>query len=198
MHKGEFERTGLFNASPQVLLAALGRLQAEHMCEESKIPQFLSELISKIPKKMKQKFSHQGASNDCLFKAEYDHASPDSTCASCDPTQTIERIDRDDTDPIIHYGNIASGNQVIKHGVTRDRLGKELGVLCFEMEAAGLQDFPYLVIRGICDYADSHKNKKWQEYAAATAAAFAKELLSVISPHRVLQEKPVPQLVAGM
>jgi nucleoside phosphorylase len=43
---------------------------------------------------------------------------------------------------------------------TRDRLRNEHGVLCFEMEAAGLLDtFLCLVIRGICDYADSHKNK---------------------------------------
>jgi hypothetical protein len=51
------------------------------------------------------------------------------------------------------------------------------------MEAAGLMnDFPCLVIRGICDYADSHKNNTWQPYAAATAAAYAKEVLSVIPP----------------
>jgi nucleoside phosphorylase len=43
------------------------------------------------------------------------------------------------------------------------------------------QGFPCLVIRGICDYADSHKNKRWQLYAAGTAAAYAKEVLSVIS-----------------
>ncbi|KAI9736970.1 MAG: hypothetical protein M1834_000559 [Cirrosporium novae-zelandiae] len=54
-------------------------------------------------------------------------------------------------------------------------------VLCFEMEAAGLMNnFPCLVVRGICDYADSHKNKRWQKYAAATASAYAKELLSII------------------
>jgi nucleoside phosphorylase len=83
---------------------------------------------------------------------------------------------------VIYYGTIASGNQVIKDGVTRDRLSLELGgVLCYEMEAAGLMNhFPCLVIRGICDYADSHKNKGWQPYAAATAAACAKEVLSVI------------------
>ena len=53
--------------------------------------------------------------------------------------------------------------------------------MCFEMEAAGLMnDFPCLVVRGICDYTDSHKNKKWQPYAAATAAACAKEILSII------------------
>ena len=56
------------------------------------------------------------------------------------------------------------------------------------MEAAGLMNsFPCLVIRGICDYADSHKNKKWQHYAAATAAAYAKELLSILPPAEIAQ-----------
>ncbi|PYH93623.1 hypothetical protein BO71DRAFT_484469 [Aspergillus ellipticus CBS 707.79] len=56
------------------------------------------------------------------------------------------------------------------------------GALCFEMEAAGLMDLgtPWLVIRGVCDYADSHKNKRWQGYAAAAAAAYAKALLGVL------------------
>jgi nucleoside phosphorylase len=55
------------------------------------------------------------------------------------------------------------------------------------MEAAGLMDrFPCLVIRGICDYADSHKNKRWQAYAAATAAAYAKELLCLIPENQVI------------
>lgn len=49
------------------------------------------------------------------------------------------------------------------------------------MEAAGvLGEYPCVVVRGICDYADSHQNKSWQNYAAATAAAYAKELLSKI------------------
>ncbi|CAG8342501.1 unnamed protein product [Penicillium nalgiovense] len=49
------------------------------------------------------------------------------------------------------------------------------------MEAAGLMnDFPCLVIRGICDYADSHKNKEWQGYAAIAVAAYAKELVLVV------------------
>ena len=75
----------------------------------------------------------------------------------------VARSARDRHDPVIHYGLIASGNQVIKHGGTRDKLGRELKILCFEMEAAGLMDnFPCLMIRGICDYADSHKGKEWQ------------------------------------
>ena len=87
--------------------------------------------------------------------------------------------------------SIASGNQVIKDAAVRDRLSAELGgVLCFEMEAAGLMNsFPCLVVRGICDYADSHKNKRWQPYAAGTAAAYAKEVLSVIPPAEVAKSR---------
>jgi nucleoside phosphorylase len=90
----------------------------------------------------------------------------------------------------VHYGLIASGNQVVKDAEFRDEINKDLGgnVLCFAMEAAGLMnDFPCLVIRGICDYADSHKNKDWQEHAAAVAAAFTKELLSVVPAQEVEQ-----------
>ena len=66
-------------------------------------------------------------------------------------------------------------------------MAQELGVTCVEMEAAGLMDsFPCLVFRGICDYADSHKNKMWQPYAAATAAAYARELLNVITGREIV------------
>lgn len=68
----------------------------------------------------------------------------------------------------------------LKDGRRRDQLAGDFGVLCFGMEAAALmKDFPCLVIRGISDY-DSHKNKEWQGYAAAVAAAYAKELLLVV------------------
>ena len=57
----------------------------------------------------------------------------------------------------------------MKDAVTRDRRIKEHDALCFEMEAAGLMnDFPCVMIRGICDYSDSHKNDAWQGYAAVT------------------------------
>lgn len=51
------------------------------------------------------------------------------------------------------------------------------------MEAAELMNsFPCIVIRGICEYADSLKNKHWQECAASVAAAFAKEFLESVEP----------------
>jgi nucleoside phosphorylase len=91
------------------------------------------------------------------------------------------RPPRPNNHALIHYGNIASGDQVVKDGLTRYRIAREEGILCFEMEAAGLMDtFPCVVIRGVCDYADSHKNKRWQPYAAATAACYTKELLGEV------------------
>ncbi|KAF3107619.1 hypothetical protein TWF706_008204 [Orbilia oligospora] len=84
----------------------------------------------------------------------------------------------------VRYGLIASGNRVIKDAECRDEIDRSLGgdVLCIEMEAAGLLNFPYIPIRGICDYADSQKNDDWQQYAAAAAAGYARELLESIHP----------------
>ncbi|UKZ66307.1 uncharacterized protein TrAtP1_007482 [Trichoderma atroviride] len=66
----------------------------------------------------------------------------------------------------------------MKDAIVRDKLQQQHGILCFEMEAAGLMNgLDCLVIRGICDYSDSHKNKRWQPYAAAASAAYAKELI---------------------
>ncbi|KAI9699529.1 MAG: hypothetical protein M1820_007160 [Bogoriella megaspora] len=102
------------------------------------------------------------------------------------------------TEPMVHYGTIASGNTVMKDGVVRDRISAELGgVLCFEMEATGLMNsFPCLVVRGVCDYADSHKNKQWQPYAAASAAACAKAILAMIPSDDVLQAERVVDATA--
>ncbi|KAL4928317.1 uncharacterized protein BDV17DRAFT_264698 [Aspergillus undulatus] len=84
----------------------------------------------------------------------------------------------------IHFGSIGTGDTVMKSAKHRDQhAGKEL-VIAFEMEGAGVWNkFNCLIIKGVCDYADSHKNKKWQEYAAAVAASAAKEVLGHYIPH---------------
>jgi hypothetical protein len=60
------------------------------------------------------------------------------------------------------------------------------------MEAARvMEDYSYVVMRGICDYADSYKSKGWQNYAAATLAACAKGLLIMIPAINIeSSEKP--------
>ena len=77
----------------------------------------------------------------------------------------------------VHRGTIASGEMVIKNGLLRDYLAQQHDVYCFETEAAGaMTDFPWLVIRGVSDYCDMHKNDLWHGYASAVAAAYAREL----------------------
>lgn len=118
---------------------------------------------------------------DCLFQASYDHESKSSDCSKCDPNQLVPRTIRESKTPVIHYGLSASGNQVMKSAIARDAIARELNILCFEMEAAGLMDqLPCLIIRGICDYCDSHKHKQWQGYAALTAAIYTRALLGIV------------------
>ena len=82
----------------------------------------------------------------------------------------------------LHFGSLASGDAVIKSGEHRERLAKKAKVIGFEMEGAGICDTLHcLIIKGVCDYADSHKDKKWQGYAAATAASCTKAFLEVLS-----------------
>src|SRR5271170_3163346 len=169
------ERTGFLNTPPRILLTAVSKLRANHDLGKSDLWGHISKL-GRLPK-----FSRDQAGDDVLFEAVYNHVGG-SNCTPCDDAKKLQREARTVDTLEIHYGTIASGNQVMRHGATRDQISSEFGeILCFEMEAAGLMNsFPCLVIRGICDYADSHKNKRWQPYAAGTAAAFAKEALSVI------------------
>lgn len=185
---GEFEPTGILNKPPAVLLSGIAGLRTQYEMGQGKIREHLSDMFRENEDpEFKKKYKYQLWENDKLYLAKYDHVRDKNTCDFCDPTKVVNRRERDESDhPRIHYGIIASGDQVIKDAIERDRVGKRFGALCFEMEAGGLMDhFPCLVIRGICDYADSHKNKGWQRYAAATAAAYAKELLGVITPQAV-------------
>jgi hypothetical protein len=60
------------------------------------------------------------------------------------------------------------------------------------------QGFPCLIIRGVCDYSDSHKHEKWQGYIAMAAAAYTKDLLCRITPSRVEAEKRVGDTLSGL
>jgi nucleoside phosphorylase len=188
IEEGQFIRTGSLNRPPTILLTALSTIIAEHKFKRYGYIKHLSM----VPEVLLPEFSRPGADGDQLFEANYDHTDSNETCFNCNAEKLKERNPRDSSDPRVFYGTIASGNQVMRQGAMRDKIAKQFGGLCFEMEAAGLMDdFPCLVIRGICDYADSHKNKQWQPYAALTAAAYAKELLSVVSPESVIQKVPI-------
>ncbi|CEJ88496.1 Putative Pfs, NACHT and WD domain protein [[Torrubiella] hemipterigena] len=85
----------------------------------------------------------------------------------------------------IWYGPIGSGDKLMKNASIRNALRDQYNIIGLEMEAAGTMNrIPVGVIRGVCDYADKHKNKEWQPYAAAMAAAYAKAVLAQIGPRR--------------
>lgn len=184
-----FERTGALNKPPAVLTANVQKLQAQHMRVGNQISAYLLDMLERYPVMKRGQYFYQGSDQDLLFKATYQHQGGND-CSGCDRREVVHREPREEASPLIHYGTIGSVNQVIKDGITRDKLREDLGIICIEMEAAGLMDeFQCLVIRGICDYADSHKNKRWQPYAAATAAAYAKELLSIIPSQEIISTK---------
>ncbi|KAK1242827.1 hypothetical protein MKX08_005639, partial [Trichoderma sp. CBMAI-0020] len=184
-----FQETGFLNQSPTVLRTAVGVLEARYEMNGHNLEDSIESALKKIKKR--KKYSRPAPDTDRLYRSSFEHLpSVDNCSEGCgdDPTRLVTRDERDEEDdyPAIHYGLIASANQVMKDAITRDKLAAEKGVLCFEMEAAGLMNhFPCIVIRGICDYSDSHKNKEWQGFAAMAAAAYAKDLLLRVAADKV-------------
>lgn len=116
---------------------------------------------------------------DCLFQGD-------------EEVKHLPRLDwigAVDLNPRIHYGLIGSDNKVIARESYRGSLRDEgRNILCVETEAAGLMErFECLVIRGISNYADRYKDDTWKKWAACCAAAYAKELLTVIATSKVLE-----------
>lgn len=176
---------------------------------QKKATQRLLELQTKVSQSMPQRciYGYPGKSEDKLFQPEYRHKHhnlPSCICGECNSAShpvcdealnlscddlgcnenyliTRERLKGSSYDlPIIHIGSVASGDTVMKSGEDRDRIAKTEGIIAFEMEGAGIcEELPCLVIKGVCDYSDCHKNKIWQHYAAATAASAAKAVLEL-------------------
>jgi nucleoside phosphorylase len=130
-----------------------------------------------------QKFSwgYPGTERDILYEDTYDNAN------DTQETGNIiyrNRLHEDTVNPVVHIGTIACADTVMKSGKHRDKLAEVEGVIGFEMEGAGVWDnLPCVIIKGVCDYADSNKNKSWQNYAAATGAAGAKAFLEHWRPN---------------
>lgn len=192
---GEFERTGSLNSPPNALLHVVTEMIAAQEIGELRIAAHLSRLAGQLPA-----YAFPSKLTDCLYQPHHIHKSGKG-CSGCGGSENqVLREERDNNIPVIHYGTIASGNQVMKDAFTRDRLSHELGgVLCYEMEAAGLMNnFPCLVVRGVSDYSDTHKNDGWQRYAAAVAAAYAKDLLGHLASTMVAQTKTLGQFMGNL
>ncbi|KGQ07153.1 Nephrocystin-3 [Beauveria bassiana D1-5] len=177
---GQFELKGSLNPPPTALLNAAREVSVRRQrLDHDPIWKNTQRIDTSRPHLRRFKFP--GVANDCLYQPHYEHRRADASCedGGCDPKQRIERPINEfhETFVTVHRGTVASGELVIKDAMKRDNLARKLGVLCFEMEAAGAStDFPCMVIRGISDYCDSHKNDMWHGYAAAVAAAYARQL----------------------
>lgn len=190
---GEFHRVGVMNMPPKLLLSTVNNLRSE-----SSLGKTLSGYVEIAAGKSEEpeEWTYLGTGQDQLFQPDYPHIPGEDDCENCcdnaKPENLVNRRPRKATCPRLHYGNIGSGNTVMKTALKRDLIAKKENIICFDMEAAGLMnEFPCLVIRGISDYADSHKNGKWQPYAAVAAAAYARRLLLKISPQAVEQQKTI-------
>jgi nucleoside phosphorylase len=172
---------------PEALLEALTRLQVKHERQTSEVSQVLRYMLQKNPqmarsRSNKSSHAYQERANDKLFNASNRHIGGGRRYENCDSAQEIVRGNRESNDLEIHYGTIASRNTLMKSSATRDaNFENDETCICLETEAAGLMiTFPCILIRRICDYADSHKEDRWQRYAGAAAAAYAKESLKYV------------------
>ncbi|KAJ5208733.1 hypothetical protein N7449_003112 [Penicillium cf. viridicatum] len=183
-----------FLDQPPILRRAVYGLQAQYEHEGHKLDDAVNKIIERKPR-LRKKCQRPDPASDRLYQSHIlhlmDSGSPCAILCGDDPSCLVSRSPRTEYDdnPAIHYGLIASANQIMKDASMRDELAAQKDILCIEMEAAGMMNhFPCLVIRGICDYADSHKNKDWQWYAAMVSAAYTKDILRQIVPQQVVQE----------
>ncbi|KAF6781257.1 Kinesin light chain 5 [Colletotrichum musicola] len=197
-----FEHTGFLDQPPTLLRTAVSALKSRYKRKGHQLNTAIDEALERWPR-LRAEYSRPPRASDRLYRSEITHPQTSEGCdrvCSDDPTHIIPRDKRGEhtDDPAIHYGLIASANQLMKNATLRDKLANEYGVVCFEMEAAGLMNhFPCMVIRGICDYSDSHKNKEWQGFAAMMAAAYAKDLLRQIAPTSIEAEKPISEVLGS-
>ncbi|KAK4182388.1 ankryin repeat protein, partial [Podospora australis] len=198
-----FQETGFLNQPPMALRTAVSTLRGTYELKGHKLVENVDVALKKIKKR--KKYTRPPPASDRLYKFDIVHPPhlPDCCDVTCGNDEAVLVVrgarDEEDDDPAIHYGLIASANQLMKDACIRDKLANDKGVLCFEMEAAGLMNhFPCLVIRGICDYSDSHKNKEWQGFAAMMAAAYAKDLLHQISPNKVEEERRIGEVLSSV
>ncbi|KAK2782125.1 hypothetical protein FQN52_001059 [Onygenales sp. PD_12] len=196
------ERIGSLKAPGSQWLSILTYMQSKHDINgRNQVQEYISMALQQNPN-LSTTYQRPPSATDILFPHDYEHQVPKFSrssfpcCSGCDRQKQIVRGPRTtDSDGVaVWYGLIASGNRLIKDATKRDEVSRDLpGVLCFEMEAAGfLNDHSGVVIRGISDYCDSHKNKIWQPYAAAAAAGFAKAMLSTTPPLQRMETRQIP------
>ncbi|KAF7510936.1 hypothetical protein GJ744_005766 [Endocarpon pusillum] len=190
-----FVPAGLSKEPPMVLQRAMNRLNDNYYSEGHRLEKTIKDILEKNSR-LREQYKRPDPSRDRLYNGSYTHPQDDTRRCDkfCDTSRLIARYERtlDEDNPAIHYGLIASANQLMRDALARDRIAAENDVLCFETEAAGVMNhFPNLVIRGICDYSDTHIHTGWHGYAAMAAAAYVKDLLYQVPSSNNEPEKSI-------
>ncbi|KAI4143649.1 MAG: hypothetical protein LQ341_002861 [Variospora aurantia] len=182
-----FEHTRQTYSPSPALMKAVNTLSSTHLLHGTRIPETLQEIRTKLRQTIQETSEDPDPDLDWLFDPDYHHKDDAKLCGNCCDLERSKsrhergrKASRESDSPLIHYGTVGSGNSLVVGSKDRELFYREFGTICFEMEAAALMEYRCLVIRGISDYSDSHKNKAWQTYAAATAAAYAQELVMTL------------------
>ncbi|KAF2219963.1 nucleoside phosphorylase domain-containing protein, partial [Elsinoe ampelina] len=182
---GKFKRTGSLDKPPASLLTALTTLRSAHGMSDVRFPSYVRNALQRLDGDAS---CWDKPATDRLLDTGSQHPQDKIDCDTC-VKHEVKRLPRDDHNPRVHYGIIATGNLVVKDAAVREELREQYDAICIEMEAAGISEsIPCMVIRGICDYADSHKNKEWQQFAALAAAAYSKELLQLLRSTELVRD----------
>ncbi|KAL2828390.1 nucleoside phosphorylase domain-containing protein [Aspergillus cavernicola] len=220
--KSDMKETTLGPPNPE-LKAFLSQLQTDRRHEQAQ--RKAVENVQELQKRRGSRWAYPGTENDVVFEASYRHMhhrpeSPGRMClqceehvdAFCEQAQNMSckelgcggssieraRVAEESPAPCIYIGPVASANVVMKSGEHRDALARAEGAVGFEMEGAGVWGNSLcVIIKGVCDYADSHKNKTWQDYAAATAASCAKVFLDYWEPVTLMNNHATIEMRAG-
>ena len=179
------------NAEIRALLAKLKGHRGRKMLRER-----IASYMGVLQAEPELEAEYMGVIYDRLFEAAYRHVADGKSCDECGCAGSLvlrRRLEQVNPTPAVHFGLIASGDMVMKSGEERDAIARQESIVGFEMEGAGVWDsFPCVVIKGACDYADSHKTKGWQRYAAATAAACMRAFLDHWVPSSSSQPGVIP------
>ncbi|KAL3480467.1 nucleoside phosphorylase domain-containing protein [Aspergillus californicus] len=189
-----FVLKGVLDKPPLTLISAVASLEEDEMMRRSPLRRILRGIV-------KRSGFARPTTEDILFDESFHHLDERNDCSGCEVSsekKTVPRAARHNKQPLVHRGLILSGNDAVKSSQDSNRLRRgHHGAICLETAAGGILDeIPCLVIRGICDYADSHKQDGWRHYAAAVAAAYCKTILSRVDSEDVDETSSVKDLVS--
>jgi nucleoside phosphorylase len=150
----KFQSTGILDQPSKILRTAVNGLKAYYGSNRHRLTEEIDSAIANNTS-LARRFAKPHLSKDRLYKSNVIHVDGTTCSEACgdDTSRLVARTPQteNDDDPAIHYGLIASANQLMKDAKIRDMLVKDENVLCFEMEAARMMnDLHCLVIRGIC------------------------------------------------